>query len=461
MSDTQNNQERIRLPEQLLYASGNVPMGWLYSIIAMFLVYFYTDVIGVNAGAVGVIILISKIFDGITDLIAGTIVDRTHTKWGSARPWIMRMAVPVGLSYVALVTVPNFGDVGKLIYIFVTYNVVNAVVYTLMGTASMALPTFMTHDQHQRSVLYVWGMLFAGACQMALAMFMLPFINYMGGGQLGWIKVSAILGTVAVIWLLLIFRFTKERFVPPHVEGKEVSVFKGLLALIKNKYWFMALGIQFSIVLHQVVTLTIGVYYAKYILEDANLVGQLIMWHHLPGLLLTFAIPALMKRFTKRNLGLFGAVLQLFGQVIVMFNATSSFMAVSMVIRGLGFSMIMCTVNGMIADTIEYGEWKTGVRTQALVFSANMVGQKVGNGLGNALLGLYLAFLGYVGTAAVQTPQAIQGIRNAFIIAPIAIYAVLIIIYLLYKLDKDYPAIMKDLAKRRETISQPQTGEDA
>jgi len=141
------------LGQNLAYACSEIACNPIYTIIVSFLVYFYTDIVGIDAGIVGTIILVSKIFDGISDIIAGNIIDHTHAKAGSARPWFLWLAVPVAFSYVILFTVPNCGTIGKILYIFISYNLVSTVIYTMMSAAMGALPTFMTRNRDSRSVM--------------------------------------------------------------------------------------------------------------------------------------------------------------------------------------------------------------------------------------------------------------------------------------------------------------------
>ena len=146
MMKTENNQSNriISLGEKISYGITEIACNPMYTIFCSFLVFFYTDVIGVNAASVGTIILISRIFDGFSDIIAGNIVEHTHARSGSARPWILRIAIPLGISYVAMFTVPDCGEWGKLIYIFVSYNVIQSVVYTMANAAMSALIGPMT-----------------------------------------------------------------------------------------------------------------------------------------------------------------------------------------------------------------------------------------------------------------------------------------------------------------------------
>lgn len=292
----------VSFGEKVSYGITEIACNPMYTIFCSFLVFFYTDVIGVNAAAVGTIILISRIFDGFSDIIAGNIVEHTHAKSGSARPWILRIAIPLGISYIAMFTVPDCGEWGKLIYIFVSYNVIQSVVYTMANAAMSALPTYMTNDRNSRSSCYAVRLFIAAATQTVLSLKFMNIIDALGGGQRAWIKLAAILGTIAAIVFAIVYMTTRETVTSGGENGEDVPLLVGLKALMHNKYWFSVLAMQFCCVLHQVTTLTVGVYYAKYILNDAKLVGNIIMYHHFPALVVMLLVPiALDKGASKRT----------------------------------------------------------------------------------------------------------------------------------------------------------------
>lgn len=440
---------KIPLKEQLIYTLTEVGLNPIYTIFAMFLTYFYTDIMHVSPASVGVILLISKIFDGITDLIAGTIIDHTHTKWGSARPWVLRMALPLAAAYMLLVLVPNVSNIGKLVYIFVSYNLSVSVIYTMAEGSTNALPAYMTRDNKSRSSAYALRFFVAVVVQTVFALFFMDIIDDLGGGQKGWIRATAIFAVIAAVAYLLIFLGTKEAVKSSDNGEEDVSLLVALKALIKNKYWFIAVGINFTTVLHQIVILTVGVYYAKYILGDVKLAGLLTMYHNVPAMVLMFLLPIfLQKGVSKRTMTIVGSILMLLGSMISIFKADGMAFIIAMGLRGMGFGAAIGCYQGMIADSIEYGEWKTGVRTSAVITSGGGLGQKVGSAIGSAIIGFALSASGYEGSASVQTDSAISMIRFLFIVVPIVVYVATFLLGYFYKLEKQYPEIIKELNER-------------
>ncbi len=442
--------ERIPMRQQLAYALSELASCPLYTIVFTFLTFFYTDVLGMNAGTVGIVILASKIFDGISDLWAGNLIDHTHTRNGSARPWILRAAIPLALSYVLLFTVPNIGNIGKILYIFVTYNFAMTVAFTINNCAINALPVYMSNDTTSRSSAYAVRTIFAGVVQMAVSMVFLNLVDSFGGGQAGWIKVSGVLAAISLIFSLVVYFGTRERAVKTEAETVENIPFKTAIgSVLKNKYWFMVLAMILIIALHQVATLTVGVYYAKYILLDEKLAGNLVLYHHLGGAVGMLAMPFILRTGISKRSAVFAAGLcMVVGSLISVFRGDGVFLIASLALRGMGFGITNSLYYGMLADSVDYGEWKTGIRATAVTTSAASVGNKLGSGLGSALIGLALSAAGYDGLQAVQSASAISCIRIVFVVLPLVLYVLLLVLMYFYKLDAQLPQIREELDRK-------------
>lgn len=444
------NSERIPMRQQLAYALSELASCPLYTIVFTFLTFFYTDVLGMNAGTVGIVILASKVFDGISDLWAGNLIDHTHTRSGSARPWILRAAIPLALSYVLLFTVPDLGNIGKILYIFVTYNFAMTVAFTINNCAINALPVYMSNDTTSRSSAYAVRTIFAGVVQMAVSMVFLNLVDSFGSGQAGWIKVSGLLAAISLLFSLVVYFGTRERAVKADEAAVENVPFKTAIgSVLQNKYWFMVLAMILIIALHQVATLTVGVYYAKYILLDEKLAGNLVLYHHLGGAVGMLAMPFILRTGVSKRSAVFAAGLcMVVGSLISVFRGDGIFLIVSLALRGMGFGITNSLYYGMLADSVDYGEWKTGIRATAVTTSAASVGNKLGSGLGSALIGLALSSAGYDGLQAVQTASAISCIRIVFVILPLVLYVLLLILMYFYKLDAQLPQIREDLDRK-------------
>lgn len=443
-----------KLSERLAYGFGDFGCNIIYTAMSAFLLFYYTDYAGVSAFAVGTIMMISRLFDGVSDIIMGVIVDRTKSKYGKARPWILRMCIPFAISGVLLFSVPtSWAETPKLIYVFITYNLVSTVVYTAINVPYSALNALMTQNPYERSVLSIFRNLLATAGTLTINIFTLPLVEFFGNNALAWTKTFFIFGIVAIIAFLYTFWGTSERVKSvaqlQSTENNDVPVLVGIKALFKNKYWIMMTGMLALFFLMYAINGGSTVYYAKDILGDKNLVGTINGIFNIVQICGMFFIAMMIKKFGKRNIFALGLVLDIIGMLILNYsNGAMSLIIISSVIRGLGNACGGATMWAMVSDTIDYGEWKTGYRTEGLVNSACSFGWKIGNGIGSALLGLILEAGGYVGTAITQTETALFSIEICFIWIPIAIYVIGLVIMSFYHLDKEFPAIIRDLNNR-------------
>ena len=443
-----------KLSERLAYGFGDFGCNIIYTAMSAFLLFYYTDYAGVSAFAVGTIMMVSRLFDGVSDIIMGVIVDRTKSKYGKARPWILRMCIPFAISGVLLFSVPtSWAETPKLIYVFITYNLVSTVVYTAINVPYSALNALMTQNPYERSVLSIFRNLLATAGTLTINIFTLPLVEFFGNNALAWTKTFFIFGIIAIIAFLYTFWGTSERVKSvaqlQSTENNDVPVLMGIKALFKNKYWIMMTGMLALFFLMYAINGGSTVYYAKDILGDKNLVGTINGIFNIVQICGMFFIAMMIKKFGKRNIFALGLVLDIIGMLILNYsNGAMSLIIISSVIRGLGNACGGATMWAMVSDTIDYGEWKTGYRTEGLVNSACSFGWKIGNGIGSALLGLILEAGGYVGTAITQTETALFSIEICFIWIPIAIYVIGLVIMSFYHLDKEFPAIIRDLNNR-------------
>ncbi len=442
-----------KVVERFSYGCGDFGCNIIYTAMSAFLMLYYTDYAGVNALAVGTIMMVSRIFDGVSDIIMGVLVDRTRSKFGKARPWLLRMCVPFAISGILLFSVPtSWASTPKLVYVFITYNLVSTVIYTAINVPYSALNALMTQDPYERSVLSIFRNLLATAGTLVINICTLPMVEYFGDNAPAWTKTFCVLGVLAVAAFLINFFGTKERVRPAGAEkgkSKDVPFATGIKALFQNKYWIMMTGMLALFFLMYSVNGGATVFYAKDILGDRNLVGTINGIFNVVQIAGMFFIAMLVKKYGKRNVFAIGLILNTIGMLILNFSGgTMGLIVVSSVIRGIGNACGGSTMWAMVSDTIDYGEWKTGVRTEGLVNSACSFGYKIGNGIGSALLGLILEIGGYVGEAAVQTASALTSIRICFVWIPIGVYVIGLVIMKFYHLDQEFAGIMEDLKNR-------------
>lgn len=455
-----NNQTAVRpqddlptLKEKISYGFGdtacNIVNGLVFSLITL----FYTDYVGVSAATVGLVMLLSRVFDGFSDIIMGFIVNRTKSKWGKARPWLLRIAVPYGLATVLMLTVPQGSNTMQFVYILVTYNFCTTICYTAINVPYGTLSAMMTRSSLGRDLLGVFRMGLAPMGRILSVTCTLPLIKFFGDNQMAWIKTMSIWAVVAVILLLICFKNCEERVHIAAAEKANVSAWENLKALGVNKYFWMILVLWAAQASYSTVFGTVAPYYAKYILgNDSWLYSSLYLLETvvlIGGVLLS---PLLLKKFGKRNLSLWGSVISIVAQLLLLINPTNiTWVFATTALRSIGTVPLNAFVFGMLGDVIEFGQWKTHVRQESLIVSASSMGMKFGMGIAGALIGLLLEMSGYLSSNtgfAVQPASALAMIEKLFIWGPAVIWIIALVVLVMYKLDKIYPQVMDDLKKR-------------
>lgn len=420
-----------------------------FTIVSSFILLFYTDYIGLPAGACGIIILISKLMDGVSDLVGANIIQHTHTKAGSARPWLLRMSLPILVSTILMFTVPDMPQIGQFIYVFITYNLFCTVVFTMLACVTTTLPSLMTSDQKERSVLYVLKMIMAAICQLIVGFSAMRAVIALGNNQRAWIILAICIGIISMAFCLIAYKLCPEKVKQASDDAeKSLSFLSSIKIVFRNKYFWIMLGAQFMVVLIQTDVLSVGSYYAKYVLSDVTLAGNIIALFCLPAVFDMALLPVILKRFTKRNVALIGALLMVFSQIILFVNHSITGTYISLIIKSLGFGFAMATLNGMLSDSLDWSEYKFKERPTAMTMCGNIVAQKLASGIGTALLGFYLSMSGYDANPSGIT--SIHAITNCFVYIPIVFAVVLAVLYLLYDLDKKYPTIIAELQKRHQ-----------
>lgn len=443
--------EKLRLGEKLSYSMGEVATCAMFALFTTLLVFFYTDVVGVSPATVGTIIAISQVFNGVSDMAAGFIVDRTRSKYGRVRVWLLRMAIPYTVASVLLMTVPAIGGMAQAIYIFITYNLMLTVVYTLTQLPYATLVTYLTRNQDERASTNIIRMTISPIANMAMTLGFLPLVSLLGGQQ-AWIKATAIYGIACSLLLLWCFFFTKERVqVVDETKGEKVPLKTAIIVLFKNKYFIIAFLFFFALAFYQTIAGTMLTYYCKNFLGTENLMGVINSACQIMMIVCTPIIGLLIHKMSKRNWCVFGAICIIVGALMVPINPTSvPIVFAGTLLRGVGLACEYAMMYTMVADVVEYGQWKTGIRTPSAIQSAVTSGQKFGQGICSAAIGAIMSWAGYNGTAAAaeQTQQALDTVYNLFVYGMIATAVFVIVILLFYKLDKEYPTIIKELLQR-------------
>ena len=464
-SKTDNPNTKLGWNDRIGYGMGNFGMAWVNGMMSAFLMKYLTDVSLVDAGVVSAIIAISKLFDGISDLIMGRIVDGTRAKMGKARVWLIRMCLPLAISTVLLFSVPaSMTGVIKYIYVFLLYNLVNAVFYTAMFVPYNSLISLSTTDGYEHGMLGNISMIFqtiANICMNTVFMTMVVKFSgaaepYMVEAQSGWTVATIVVGMIIVVSALICVCGTKERTGAQASQdgGKpkdEVSTGKALKSLFTNRYWLSMIFAMFVIFFIIVMYSAGAIFYCADVLGDYSLYTPVNNALSIAQFATMFFTPFFMKKFGKHMtymVGLAGMGLGFLGTgfagtnvaLLVLFNA----------LKGVGLGAAGGMAFGMVADTLEYGEWKDGFKTVGMGNAAISAAQKLGLGIGQVVLGVILDIGGYDGTVTAQSESAKAAISVIYNWLPVALIVVTFFIMLTYKLDKELPQIQKELEERHK-----------
>jgi GPH family glycoside/pentoside/hexuronide:cation symporter len=443
--------DKLKFSELLAYGSGDFGMSFGWSLMGGFASFFLTTVVGLSAAIAGTIFLVSRLFDAASDVIVGTLVDRTHTKQGKARPWMFRAALPAGISLVLFFTAPEFNDIGKIIWVFLTYNLMSTVCYTCANIPYGALSPLMTRDPGSRVGLNISRMLCAILSGVISSSITLPIVNSLGGGSDAWFRVSIVFAAVMTLMILAAALFSKERYGESDQKKVEekLPLKTALGNLLKNKYWAIMTGCMVIFYMMQNTTNGVNVYYFTYILDRPNSMGLAAIAMALPMLIGIMLAPLLVKKFGKRNLARVSALGGVIGPLLLLANPTSlTFVLIKCVISGIMMAPFTAVGFAMIADVCDYGYWKTGVRAEGLINSAISFGSKFGTGIGAGIVGWGLAAGGFDGALAIQPDSALGAMKFLMIGTPIIINILQFVLLCFYKLDREYPAIIKEIKER-------------
>ena len=443
---------KLSFIERFAYGLGDYSQNLIYSSISAFLLVYYVSVLGVNAVTAGSIMAVSKIFDGVSDLIMGRIVDKTHSRMGKARPWLLRLCVPLAVCFVLMFSVPS-GLEGKVqvAYMFLTYNLVSTIFYTGINVPYATLQGLMTTNQYERGLLGNFRNLLATAGTMTVNTFVMKLCIAFGGGeqysQKGWTLTFLVLGIIFVILNLVTVHFCKERVVEQKDEkGQEASIIDCLKSLVKNKYWILM--VVFLFVLYFMMSTFFGgaYYFAQYVLGDESVYALTANALSAAQIVMLFITPFIMKKIGKRNTGLFGMLIASVAFILTGLAGSSGQLVVAAnILKGVAFGCCGATMFGMLQDAITYGSWLTGVQAMGMGNAASSFCMKVGSGIGTAALGWILGAGGFNTDPA--SAGSLMAIKLSCIWIPLVTCIIGAVCVFFFDLDKYYDKAVSDLAQ--------------
>lgn len=414
------------------YGSGDIAGNVVYALLSAFVMIFLTDTVGLNAGVVGTLIAFSKLFDGISDIFFGSMIDKTHSKMGKARPWMFYGYFGCAVCLVAIFVIPaDISEFAQYAWFFIAYTLLNAGFYTANNIAYSALTALVTRNNHERVQMGSIRFMFAFGTSMLIQTITVGCVAYFGGGAGAWRTVAVIYAVVGVISNSLSVWSVKE--LPPEESAQEEAggeepdqketyrLTQAFGLLIHNKYYLMICA---SYILMQIysATLNMGIYFMTYVLKNANLLGVFSWAINIPMIVGLLFTPTLVARWNGMyKLNLYGYTLGTVGRLGVLaagYMGSVPMMLLFTAIAAIGMSPLQGDMNALIATCSEYTFLKTGKRVDGTMYSCTSLGTKLGGGIGTAIAGWLLAYSGYVGGAPEQTASCINMLHIMYLWLP-------------------------------------------
>ncbi len=426
--------EKISLREKLSYGVGSLGKDLYTGMFSIYLMVFLTDVFGISPVAVGTLMVVARLWDAINDPIMGVIVDRTNTRLGKFKPYILFVPFIMGASMIGLFTVPNLGSLGKLIWAYVFY-IAAGMSFTAYDVPIMSMAPAISNDPNERTSLLAITRTFSMLGVLLVAVITLPLVGVLGAGDTakGYQLFTIILVVISIVSAWIAYFNTKERNT---VKGQKNS-FKDYVELMKtNKPLLLVIGI---FILNNIGFNLMGgaqIYYYSYVLGRADLIPVLMMF----GFISIFVypiIPMLAKKIGKIRLTTISFIISIISTSLIFFVGQNLSIFITLfVIRSIASAVPNVTLIVMIADTVDYGEWKTGVRSEGVIFSMNSFATKLGMAIGTGLVGFTLGFVGYVPNVA-QSATALSGISLMFTLIPAVFIIISLILLSKYELTEE------------------------
>lgn len=442
----------IQLKEKIGYGLGDAASSMFWKVFSMYLLFFYTDVFGLDAAVVGTMFLITRIWDSFFDPVVGVMADRTQSKWGKFRPYLLWIAIPFGLIGVITFYTPDFGQTGKLVYAYITYSLM-MMVYSLINVPYASLLGVMSSNTKDRNALSSYRMLFAFGGSVIALWGIEPLVKNFGNGTLvsssGWVWAMVVFSLVAVLLFWGCFYLTKER-VKPVVE-KAASLKDDIKDLFANKPWWILSVAAIAALVFNSIRDGAAVYYFKYYVSD-GVVGQdsYSLWSATLSLTTLYLVIGQASNIVGVILAT--PLANRFGKKQVFFTANLLAAALSIAFYFLdrtnvgAMLLLQCIISicagsvfpllwSMYADIADFSEWRNGRRATGLIFSSSSMAQKFGWTIGGAATGWLLASFGFKANVA-QSTSSLEGIKYMLSFLPAIGAAIAVIIIFFYPLHE-------------------------
>lgn len=439
----------LTLINKIGYGSGDFAANMVYGLVSSFVMIYLTNTIGMDTGIVGTLILISKLTDGVTDLLFGNLIDRTHSKFGKARPWMLWSYLGNAVALVALFAIPqSMGEKLQYAYFFIAYTLLNAIFYTANNISYSALTSLITKNSNERVQMGTFRFIGSTIGNLLVSNLTLRMVEQFGGGAAGWRTTALIFAVIGLIVNTLSVFSVKE--LPEEELGLNISAsgkaekigfFENLKILFSNKYFNMLTILYLLFYMMMGISMGSAIYYFLYNCNNANLFGNMITVSSIASIIGLIAAPIIVQKLNnirKLNLGFF--TVNLVTRIIYLIWAIKC--KSTLLVLGYGIVSLTCctlggTFNALVSEAADYTYMKTGKRVDGSMYACTSFGMKVGGGLGSAISGWLLAAAKFDGMAAVQSVSCQNMLTFMFAGIPVIITIFILVLYFFLNVETE------------------------
>lgn len=452
------SQKKLTLKEKIAYGMGDVGNNFMFDLGQIYLLKFYTDALGLPSATAGLIFLITKIWDAFADITVGTWVDNRKKigPRGKFRPFILYTAIPLALVTVVSFINPDFTLTGKMIWAYATYMLFGTV-YSISNIPYGSMVPAMTKDPVERAQLASFRQAGSNLGLLITTVGFMPIVLMFDSQSTGYLVGVVVFSLVGVLFQLYCYANVKERFVyeRPHQDKKKINLIDSYKGLFKNAPLLILCLVNLFTFSAFNVKLAVQIYYAQYVLQDVSIIPYMGFFSIGCVFIGVALVPSLVKKIGKKYTYILGCAIWAAGDGLAFFFANNATTFIIMACLAFFGSSFVNSLNwALVSDAVEYGEWKTGTRSEGVVYSFFTFCRKLSQALAGFIPGVVLGIVGYVPNV-VQSSEAIAGIRGLMFIYPgVLALATIIVMAWFYKLSEDkYKQIVSDLSERRNEAS--------
>lgn len=435
--------------QKIAYGSGDLASNCSYGLVSSFILIYLTNVLGLNSAIIGTLMLVSKLLDGVTDIFFGAMIDRTKSRLGKARPWMLYAQIGVSVCLFLVFAIPDMSETMQYAYFFVFYTALNAIFYTANGIAYSALTALITKNPNERVQLGSIRFMFAVFTNIVMGFSVMNGVEAFGGGAEGWRTIALICAVIGLavntISCLAVKEIPDEEDHDQEQEKqypgeKKIGFMETAKILLCNKYYLILVAIYIVYYIMSGITQGAGVYFMKYVMGDDSLLGMFSMMKMFPVIIALAFTPVLVKKVgSMQKVNFWGYALNCVFSVfylIVAMNKNVPLMLIFLFIKGVFAGSLSGTLNALIAEASAYTYRTKGIHMDGTMYSCSSLGVKLGGGIGTAAVGWLLALGGFDGVAATQTEGAVNMIFSMYVTIPLAIGVIITILIGMLSVEK-------------------------